>query len=152
MVMDPLAALFATNPPGQQEQVVAQVYQQLIELAETVGNLRLQAATVGLPGLTGQDRPYMAISFRGEFDQKVVAAAMRARFHTYYVNGVPMYEGNYATFFMPSPGRFVAVLGPDHLPLMYIVGAMVGGHNTLNSSPVMTAALKQADMKQPVWG
>ncbi|MGA2230956.1 MAG: HEAT repeat domain-containing protein, partial [Tepidisphaeraceae bacterium] len=156
MVMDPLAGLFATNPPGQQQQVIAQVYQQLIDLAETVGNVRLQAATVGLPGLTDQARPYMAISFRGEFDEKVVTAAMRACFHTYYVNGVPVYEGNYATFFMPSPGQLVAVLGsedgPDHVPLMYIVGAMAGGQNTLKSSPVMTAALKQVDMTQPVWG
>jgi hypothetical protein len=149
--IDPLANLLTTNPPGRQQQVVADVYQQLIDLVEVVGNLRLQAVTVALPGLTGQARPYMAISFRGQFDQKAVADALRARFHTYFVGGVPMYEGNYATYFLPSSGTFVAVMGP-HVPLMYIVGAMAGGHNTLSDSPVMSAALKQADMTQPVWG
>jgi hypothetical protein len=146
---------------GVDEESVAGVTRMVLALAEQVGNVRIDAVTIGIAGNPvptdpGQKPGSVTVIVRGLYDaERARTLARSERVSAREVEGVEVFEpdGEQA-WLMPSDTLFVftASPDPDALPLAEMVAVANGGTGTLGGVDGMRKLVGTVDTKQVLWG
>jgi hypothetical protein len=139
-----------------------------IEVADRVGNIRLDGITVGLAGEMGPNTGYVVVVAHGQYDAAAVTdlvGGLKDIFkNTKAVGGTSVFssEGGEVNVLFPSNDRAMLVGGPgarnaggNVLPIEEMVTAVrknAGGLKDSKEAAGMAKLLKSVDMKQPLWG
>lgn len=154
--LDALAASMMTVTNQTKQQMLDQAYAHLIEAADKLGNVRLDAVTVGVAGVVGPNAGHAVVVVRGVFDAKAAAGMLQdPKFNSRPVGGVDVYDVDPITkLFFAGDDRAVLVLGGPNinLPIEAIVAAVTAGQNDLRGSKDVAPLLAAADMTLPAWG
>jgi hypothetical protein len=142
--------------PGMDKQaMLAEMTSAIISLAEQIGDVRLDAVTVGISGDVGPDAGYAAVVVRGEYDAKAVGAMIeRMGVAKQAVEGVDVYSPERQFAFIFADGRGVALLGPnaETLPTARMVRALQTGRGEIHQQKEMAGLLEKVDQALPLWG
>jgi hypothetical protein len=153
--LDALVAQDMAVTNRQRDQVVDDLYNPLIEAAEEVGNVRIQALTAGLSGQIGLHSGYLIFVLRGQYDsQALVQTLLSHNVAGHNVDGIDVFSqaNSEPWVFMPSDQEFVVVAGPGTVPMEGIVAAVTQGKGDLHASTDMSPGLASTDMSQRIWG
>jgi hypothetical protein len=155
--LDALIAQDMAMTNRQRDQVVDDLYNPLIEAAETVGNVRIQSVTAGLTGQLSPHSGYLIFVLRGQYDSQALIQTLlshQAQVAGHNVDGVDVFSQNNSEpwLFMPSDQQLVVVAGPGEVPIESIVAAVTQGKGDLHSSPDLSPVLASTDMSQRLWG
>jgi len=143
-------------------QVVLDEYNsRVLAIAEVLGNVRLQALTIGVAGHVSIDSGYLAIVFRGQFDPLAMGRAIETQMpgmHETTMSGFRVYcppSSPYMpdfSYVIPDEHRVVMILGPPRVLIDSVVAAVAAGKDDLHGSADLSPLLAAADMTQPLWG
>jgi hypothetical protein len=131
----------------------------VIETVEEVGNIRLNAVTIGCsPDVDASG--YVVVVFHCIYDHQALAAQLQQqRIRVRAINGMDVYQTDASiSMLMPDDNRLIAIYGPDFPNKIgmdrweEIVAAVIKEKNTLHSSTDLAPLLTSIDMTQPVWG
>ncbi len=143
--------------PGQDRVALADAFtMRLVDLAERVGNVRVDAITFGLSDDVSPISGYFVASIRGAFD----ADAMRGAMQTIAgdprdCDGLPVYHfGPAAAVFVVDSSRLVLISGMHRelLPLSEIAGYVKAHQTSHVTTQALLRMLKTVDMTSPMWG
>lgn len=155
-----MAAMQAAEQEDKDESAAA-VTRTVLALAEQVGNVRIDAATIGLAGSPapsdpGQKPGSVTVILRGHYNSAWARALARARLvPVRQVDGVEVFEpdGEQA-WLMPSDELFVFVASPapESLPLAEVAAAVKSGKGALGGDDELRKLVGTVDTKQVLWG
>jgi len=149
--------------PGEMEQAIGEAERGIIQLGETVGNLRLDSVTLGLAKDIGDDTGFVVVIARGQYDRAAVLAAIKAnggeedwnRVDGIDVDGtevVSLEEGE-LNLILDRGERFILVGGEvdedeggalAQLPVREVVNALKSGKGGITTEPNMMKLVKEA--------
>ena len=143
--------------PGQDRVALADAFtKRLVDLAERIGNVRVDSATFGLSDDVTVSSGYFVINFRGQLDAGAMNEAMKEiAGEPTDVDGKPVYRfGPAAAVFVVSDARVVLVSGikREKLPLSEIAGYIKANQTAHVTTQTVMQMLKQVDMTNPMWG
>jgi hypothetical protein len=156
-----LMAAARAEEAAEQEEDAAQVTRMVLALAEQVGNVRVDAATIGLAGNpaspeAGQNPGSVTVVIRGRYNSAWARELARSMLiPVRQVDGVDVFEpdGEQA-WLMPSDELFVFVASPDpeSMPVDEAVAAVKSGKGGLAADDEMRKLVGTVDTKQVLWG
>lgn len=137
------------------EQVLRQMTTMVLQVAEKVGNIRLDSVTVGVARDVGNRTGFVVAAGRGLYDAKAVANALAPMVReTAEIEGMKVFlpVPNMAMM-LPDNSRIVFVVGPkrEALPLREVISALKVDKTGLQSTPEMAKLLKSVDMTADLW-
>jgi hypothetical protein len=144
-------------PPGQERAIVIQsITHMLVDSAESLGNVRLEAISFGVAGDIGQQSGFMAVIGHGRFDAHAVADLFhKQQVPSSVVGGVEIFQppGAEILLFFPSDEYAVLVASPRgvELPVQQILDAISTGQGKLKAVPEMKTLIDAAPADQPIW-
>jgi hypothetical protein len=154
-------AAVQADEDAEKEESADQVTRMVLSLAESVGNVRIDAATVGMAGnpaspQPGQNPGSVTVIVRGKYNSAWVRELARSSLvPARQVDGVDVFEpdGEQA-WLMPSDDLFVLVASPgaDALPLEEVIAAVKSGKGGLAGDEEMRKLIGTVDTKQILWG
>ena len=150
----------APDIAAERRKSLQEAMRQILDVAEKLGNVRIDGITVGLAGDIGPDSGYVVMIFHGRYDARAALEVMRGfqpdRAKSTNVNGVDgLTVGGDGVFLFPDNTRLAYIDGPNqnkHAPLDAIAGALRTGNQPLKGVPEMVKLIGQVDTKAPVWG
>ena len=131
----------------------------VIGVAEQIGNVRLEAVTLGVADDVGDRAGFVVAVWRGQWDAEAVRAYARPMFPTWKdVDGVEVAMPNgTAALAMPSDDRLIAMAGPteEKMPVKAVL-ASARANGGANGGPLMTNAemaklIGAVDPKAAAW-
>ena len=133
--------------PGQGMQDTGHVFENLsqtaLHVAETLGNMRLDALNLGVSENIDGNHGCITLIASGQFDAALVSRILREqKMATRTVRGLRIYEPDgESTMLFPSDHEFVMMFSPngEQAPSDESIAAMMSGTQTLRRSPEMTA-------------
>ncbi len=147
-------------PPEMQvdpQMVRDQLIEQLLPIAERIGNVRLDAMTFGLSEQIGHNIGYIVLVARGEFDAGAITALLREQLpadQVAHIQEVEVFRPDPEVgLFFPSNERAVLVVGPRNgqLPVEAMANAIKTGQGELKTNEPMNQLLAGIDRTQPLW-
>ncbi|MDB5174824.1 MAG: hypothetical protein JWN51_3597 [Phycisphaerales bacterium] len=143
-------------PVGEDNQVAIDfIANQALTIAETIGNVRLDALTIGVSGDVSDKSGCAVVIAAGQYDAPALnqfARKLKIVFKT--VDGHDVFQPDAdKSAFLPSNDRLVLVAKPTEqdAPLAEMISAMKSGAGKLKTTPEMANLLAKVDVKQPVW-
>jgi len=155
-----IAGMMPPGMGGDPADVSRQATRGLLEIAERIGNVRVDVATVGLAGDIGARSGYIVLAVRGLYNSARAKAALRqmhgqrSRPLVETVGGVDIYKPDREVAMMfPSDRRFVLIGGParDLLPVAEVAQAVSSGRGTLADNKELAVLIRSADRDAPLW-
>jgi hypothetical protein len=128
----------------------------LIKSAESVGNLRIEALSIGIAGDVGDQSGYVVLIARGQYDSHAVAEfAHKQQMPANVVSGVEVFQPPGAEMALMFPNNQYAVLiasprGVD-LPIEEILTAIRTKQGKLKDVAEIKKLVDQAPADQPIW-
>jgi len=146
----------AALPPGQDAAALLdQLTQIILAVAERVGNVRLQAITIGVSEDAGNGKGFAVVAALGLYDAAAARAALaQLGLAAAKVDGVDVLAAaNEARLIPCSNERFVAVVGPseEHLPLAAVAAAIGKDGAEPALDPKMLELVKSVERSGPAW-
>jgi hypothetical protein len=144
-------------PPGQDRAMVTEsVTHVLVDAAENLGNVRLEAISFGVAGDIGPKSGFVALIGRGRFDSHAVADLFhKQQVPSSIMGGVEIFQlaGAEMLIFFPSNDYAVLVGSPRgvELPVQQILDAISMGQGKLKTVPEMKKLIDGAPADQLVW-
>lgn len=133
-----------------------QLLHNLLQLAETSGDIRFDSVTFGVADRVGNNTGWGVIIFRGVYDSSALAAAMPAELKPHDVNGYKVYgeqtNGDFAI--IPASDDRLIVMGgarPDILPIDSITTAIKAGKGNFADGAALNKVMKTIDTDSPIW-
>jgi len=149
VTLDQIAAAVPALPGLNKEQVLREVTKNVIEVAEQVGDVRLDAVTGGLSGQLGPEVGWGVVVFRGQYDSAAARAALRKlQVKSSRVGEMDVFEPDKdMALICPSNEQVVLIVGakPEQLPIEIMVKATGTGKGTLANSKDMVKLLESVD-------
>ncbi len=153
-----LEKLLANMPPFfgfQHQDMMQQVYANVLQTLEQVGNVRFDSATVGISSDFVDGAPkFIIIKARGQFDSKAANEALKRVDTPKNRNGVDVYEidGGGRLAFL-SDTRAVVISGPgdENLPIEELFTAIETGKGKLRNNAELTRLIEATDTQMPLW-
>jgi hypothetical protein len=143
--------------PGFEPGPIAENLQKmLISSAEQIGNVRLDAITVGLAGEITLNSGYAVVIGRGTYDPRAIGEWMHSQqFPSNRVGGVEVFQppGAESAVFFPD-GHHACFIASPHgaaIPLEEVVAAIQRGRGGLNGVAEMKRLVDAAPAGQPLW-
>ncbi len=141
-------------------QVIQQLLPKMVELADKLGNVRVEAFTMGVSGNVSGREGFVVMVARGQYDAKKAAAALKElmasqRGETTKIGGLDVYlPDNEFAVILASNERVVGVAGPRHeqMPLEAVAKAIASGKGTLAENRELAAMIRAVDKTGPIWG
>ena len=125
------------------------------QLANRIGNVRLEALTMGLSGDPGPETGFMVLVVRGRYDAVAMRQQLKEVSEKVVVRGgVSFYMVQDSMALAPqTDDRFVMVGGAslETLPLNEVAAALKTGVGKLAADPKMAVLLASADRTKAVW-
>lgn len=156
-----LMAAAGADEEAEQDENAALVTNMVLALAEQVGNVRIDAATIGLAGNPASPQAVqkpgsVTVIVRGKYDSAWARELARANLvPVRQVDGLDVFEpdGEQA-WLMPSDELFVFVASPspESIPLAEAVAAVKSGKGGLAGDDQMRKLVGTIDTKQILWG
>lgn len=154
-------AAVQADEEAEKDESAAQVTRMVLSLAEQIGNVRIDAATIGLAGNpaspNADGKPgSVTVIVRGKYNAAWVRELARANLvPVRQVDGVDVFEpdGEQA-WLMPSDELFVFVASPssDAIPVAEAVAAVKSGKGGLAGDEEMRKLVGTIDTEQILWG
>lgn len=156
---DLLAQAGAAMPAGADvAEITDGAARMLVQAAETVGNVRLDAVTLATAEQTDHEHLFVILIARGRYDPDALAAGMAAagapRMERTTIEGVDVLRpDSEVAFLMPSPEQLVLVAGPrgDALPVEAMARAIRAGQGGLAGDAAMTQLVRSVDRSGFAW-
>ena len=156
------AAGQAPQPPDKNE-IKAEITKHILQIAEKVGDVRLDCVTFGLAGDVGPNAGFMTLIVRGEYDAPALVAFLKEMAQGQGFNdlkpenvaGTEVYRpDDNVAFFFPSNDRFIFIAGAnkDMLPVNELLDAFRTGKGKLADDAEMAPLLKALDPALPMTG
>jgi hypothetical protein len=131
----------------------------VLELADQIGNVRIDGVTLGVSDDFGATGGFVVAVVRGQFDRAAVAERVRQEGSpSGNVDGFDVFKmedggGGGGALFFPSDNLAVYLFGPDpeKLPTRELIAAARSGKGGLESADAMRDLLKSAATDQPLW-
>jgi len=138
--------------------ILPQLTAMLAAAAGRVGNVRLDAVTIGMADNIGKRRSFVVSVARGRYDGKALRKVLLqvGRSKTETIDGVEVFKpmGDIALF-LPSDDRLVLVGGPTPdgigLAVAQMIAAGKAGKGGLTAASAMGKLVKTVDTTAPVW-
>lgn len=155
-----LDGLFEQIPPQMKvdpKTVRNQLIEQLLPIAERIGNIRLDAITFGVSEQFGNNAGYIVVVARGEYDTAAVSALLREELPADRIkhdNGTEIFWlDQESAIFFPSNERAVIVVGPRRqpVPIEAMAASVRNGEGELKNNEAMGKVLEGIDRTQPLW-
>ncbi|MBM4034729.1 MAG: hypothetical protein FJ291_23540 [Planctomycetes bacterium] len=147
--------------PGLPEQdpnaLLPEVTNQLVSAAEQVGNVRLEGVTLGISGEVGDDKGFVVMIARGQYDAKRVAALLHETgdYKAEKSDGLEVFRGEEEepNLIVVSNDCLVLFAGAEaeKLPVAATVAALKKGSGALTPESALGKLIKAADTAQPLW-
>jgi hypothetical protein len=154
-------AAVQADEEAERDESAAQVTRMVLSLAEQVGNVRIDAATIGLAGnpaspKEGDNPGSVTVIVRGKYNAAWARELARASLvPVRQIDDVDVFEpdGEQA-WLMPSDDLFVFVASPspESIPLAEAVAAVKSGKGGLAGDDAMRKLVGSVDTKQILWG
>ncbi|MCP4374712.1 MAG: hypothetical protein GY794_00815 [bacterium] len=145
------------NMGGQDPQeMLKQLTSMLTKAAGYVGNVRIDAVTLGLADNVGNDTGFAVIIARGRYNTKALREMFLqiGRAKTETIDKVEVFkpERNVAIF-MPSSDRLVMITGPngEQIPVAQMIAAVKAGKGALTADSDIGKIIKGVDTSSPIW-
>jgi len=144
----------------QQEGGLDQLTKPLVEVTGMIGNVRIDAVTVGLAGDVGNDKGFVVVVARGLYDAQRAAAALKGlmtdenRQRIDQVAGMDVYRpDDEVAMILVSNEHFVLAGGPnaDQLPVEALAKAIKAGKGTLRDNKELAAIIDATDKSGRMW-
>jgi hypothetical protein len=152
---DDLFANMPLPPGANKAEMFDQITNQLLPILEMIGNVRLQALTVGVCANAPNQPGYVVLIARGQFNAKAIAAAMtQHNLQPNLVDGTEVFQPEPSTsLIFPSDTRAVIVITPNDgpPPLEAIVVSLKKNAGGLHDNPDMLQLLTKIDTTHPIW-
>ena len=137
------------------DQALEQITKLVLPLAERIGNVRLDAVTLGLPGDIGGDSGFVTVVARGQYDLAAVKAALAPTDEEKsLVDGVEVLRPNReVALLLPSAQRLILLGGPRkvNLPLSEVISALKARKVGLQNTPEMRGLIRSVGVNHPLW-
>ena len=155
-----LAAMGPMAGPAPQEGGLDQLVKPLTEFAGMVGNLRVDAVTIGVAGEIDSDKGFVVVVARGLYDAKRAAAALKETLdgrdaeRTQTIGGLEVfYPDREFGLIFASNQRLVLVSGPKRelMPVEQVVAAVKAGKGTLREDKELAKLIDAADKTGRLW-
>ena len=136
--------------------MIAQLAQMLTVAAERVGNVRLDAVTLGVTGEVGDDAGFVVIIARGLYDRTAAKATIRqlGGCEAAQVGGVDVLRPEEeVALILASRERLVLLAGDRRVPkpVEALVAALGRNGDKPTLDPKMLALIKSIDTSSPAW-
>jgi hypothetical protein len=138
-------------PPGTAQAAI----ENLIRMAERVGNFRVQTTTKAVAATVGPGDGFGVMVARGHLDAEGLRRALRGLgASTRKIGTIEAYRLGSMMLMPLSDRRLVAASAPkqENLPLAALAEAVRSGDGGLTRDPKMAALLKAADQSKGLWG
>jgi hypothetical protein len=145
------------NVGGQDpQQMLKQLTSVLTDAAGRVGNVRIDAVTLGLADNVGNNTGFAVIIVRGRYNTKAVREMLLqiGRTKTETIDNVEVFKpDNNVAIFMPSSDRLVLVAGPrkEQIPVAQMIAAVKAGKGALTADSDIGKLIKGVDTSSSVW-
>jgi hypothetical protein len=142
---------------GQNPQnMLPQLTQMITMAAGQVGNVRIDAVTLGVAENVGNDTGFVVVIARGLYDTKALKEMLlqAGRSNTETIDGTEVFSPDKEfAIFMPSSDRLVLVAGPRKAakPVAEMIAAVKAGKGSLTVDSKMGKLIKTVDTASPIW-
>jgi len=124
--------------------------------AGKVGNVRIDAVTIGVSGDVGNRTGFVVLIVRGRYDTKALKEMFlqMGRTNTETIDGTEVFKpDNEFAVFLPSSDRLVLVAGPRRAPkpVAEMIAAVKAGKGALTPDSDMGKLVKTVDTASPIW-
>jgi hypothetical protein len=141
--------------PGK-EKLADDLTRNVIRVAEQIGDVRIDAVTMGISGEIGNDNGFVTIIVRAVYDASAAQAALRKlQVASKNVAGTEAFTPDpHVALILASNERVVVVAGPkeEKMPVAAVVTALRDGKGALAAVREMTQLIQATDTKQALWG
>ena len=142
---------------GQKPQdMLPQLTSMIVMAAGQVGNVRIDAVTIGVADDVGNRSGFVVVIVRGLYDTKALKQMLlqAARSNTETIDGTEVFKpDNEFAIFLPSSDRLVLVAGPRkaQTPVAEMIAAVKAGKGALAADSDMGKLIKTVDTTSPIW-
>jgi hypothetical protein len=156
--VDVLKALKAMGKMGGQDpkNFLPQLTSMIAMAAGRVGNVRIDAVTMGVADNVGDKSGFVVVIARGRYDAKALREMLvqvgRTKIET--IEGTEVFKpDNEFSIFLPSSDRLVLVAGPRRapMPVAQMIAAVKAGKGALTSDSDMGKLIKTVDTDSAIW-
>jgi hypothetical protein len=143
-------------PPGQDRGAMLDAMAAgVIGVAEQVGNVRIEAVTLGVADDVGEREGFVVAVVRGRWDADAVRAYVRPMFPTWKdVDGVEVaMPHRTAALAMPSDDRLIAMAGPteEKMPVKAVLASARANKGPLMTNAEMAKLIGAVDPRAAAW-
>lgn len=160
IVVDQIAAGLPLRPGEDKKATIEHLCKFALDTAEQIGDVRLDALSVGCSGDLTADRGVLVCIATGQYDASLVARVARnSKLPRKTVDGIDVFDlDDDTSLFFPSNRRLVLLASPEafKLPVAQMIAAVKNNDAALKRSPDMMkrigAAAPQGDNEnRPIW-
>jgi hypothetical protein len=137
--------------------MLPQLTSMITKAAGHVGNVRIDAITIGVADNIGNDAGFAVVIVRGRYNIKAVREMLLqvARSNTETIDGTEVFSDSDKEFtiFLPSSDRLVWIAGPRKAqkPIAQMIAAVKAGKGALTADSDMGKLIKTVDTASPIW-
>jgi hypothetical protein len=143
------------TPGENREQMVQQMQQSILSVADRIGNVRIEGLTFAVSDDIDDLKGFVAVIARGQFDAKAVAIHMRNLVkNADAVEGVEVFTPEKNTAFaFPTDDRAMLVVGPkaEHLPVKALLASIRDNKGALLTNADVAKLIAGVDTSAPLW-
>jgi len=145
------------NMGGQAPQnMLPQVTSMIAMAAGYVGNVRIDAVTMGVAGDVGNHTGFVVVIARGRYDTKALREMLLqvGRSNTETIDGIEVFSPDKEfAIFLPSTDRLVLIAGSRKAqkPIAQMIAAVKAGKGALTADSDMGKLIKTVDTASPIW-
>jgi hypothetical protein len=152
-----IAALLSEQNVRDGPQQIQKLAEQLIQILEKTGNLRIEGITLSLSGDVGNNSGHAVVLIHGQFDAGAVSATLGQAMNqpVAMIEGCPSIEvERNGVFLFPNNNYAAFVVGPhrEGLPVTDVLTAIKTGNGALKGVAEMAQLIATVDTKSSLWG
>ena len=138
------------------QKMLPQLTSMIAMAAGHVGNVRIDAVTIGAANDIGNRKGFAVLIVRGRYDKKALKEMLLqvGRSNTETIDGTEVFKpDNEFAIFLPSSDRLVLVAGPRKVqtPVAQMIAAVKAGKGALTADSDMGKLIKTVDTTSPIW-
>jgi len=138
------------------QNMLPQLTSMISGVAGHVGNVRIDAVTIGVANDVGNRTGFVVLIARGRYDTKALKEMLLqvGRSNTETIDGTEVFKPDKEfAIFLPSSDRLVLIAGPRKAqkPVAEMIAAVKAGKGALTASSDMGKLIKTIDTTSPIW-
>ena len=145
-------AQLAVRQAAEKNRLQGRLYGRVVALAEKIGNVRLDALTVGVARDIGPTSGYVVLVARGCYDPPALRSTLEHEMAAQKVDELTL-QGNDWALLTPSPHHLILLAGPSRkaLPVATMADAAKTGKGDFATDADMAKLVARVDTTKPVW-